>query len=226
MKKVLLVACVMGCAMALSVNAQTGIRFGVKAGYNLAMQYGTMPPDVSYDVDSDGRHGFAGGIFLLFPITEAFSVQQEYLYVNKGSVQHVDMEVPPVSTKSSYNINYFEMPILFRYTFAKIGDVGFYGSSGFTLSLLLNGEWEVGGTFDTGDELVPFSSGGNTDMLDKFDYSFIYGLGVKFKLFNQNIFFDYRQTIGWNTLLMPTGEGGDPAPLRNQSYTFAVGIYF
>ena len=207
-------------------QSQTGIRFGVKSGYSLGLQYGIIPPDVDYEVGSGSRHGFTGGILLYFPITEAFGVQQEFLYTNKGSVQEVSMPVPPVSTTSVYKINYFELPILFRYTFAKIGDFGIFGSTGFGLSMLLNGNYSVKGNIDIDGTLVPFGESGDTDGLDQFDYSFLYGLGVKFNLFNQNWFFDYRQTIGWNTLNMPTFTGEEPAPLRNQTYTFCLGIIF
>ena len=226
MKKLVLTFSLLLFIASFTLMGQTGIHFGVKAGYNLAMQYGIKDPSISYEIDSDSRHGFVGGIFLLFPITEAFSVQQEFLYVNKGSTQHVSLEEPPVNTHSEYKIDYFELPILFRYTFAKIGDVGIFGSSGFALSVLLNGEYAVSGDIDIGGNLIPFSESGDTDGLDQFDYSFIYGLGVKFNLFNQNWFVDYRQTIGWNTLLMPTFSGEEPAPLKNQSYAFTLGIYF
>ena len=118
------------------------------------------------------------------------------------------------------------MPILFRYTFAKIGDFGIFGSTGFGLSMLLNGNYSVKGDIDIDGTLVPFGESGDTDGLDQFDYSFLYGLGFKFNLFNQNWFFDYRQTIGWNTLNMPTFTGEEPAPLRNQTYTFCLGIIF
>jgi hypothetical protein len=207
------------------LSAQTGIRLGFKAGYNIATQYGIKPANLTYDVSSSARNGFAGGIILYFPITESFGVQQEFLYVTKGSKQQVTMTQPPVSTTSEYKIDYFELPMVFRYTFVKIGDVGIYGSSGFALSTLLKGKYSVDGVVDMGGGKVPFSEAGDTDGLDKFDYSFIYGLGTNFNLFNKKCFFDYRQTIGWNTLMMPTSQGGEPAPLRNQCYTLALGFY-
>lgn len=210
----------------MSAQSKTGIRFGVKTGYILATQYGTIPPDITYEVGTDPRHGFTAGILLYFPITEAFGVQQEFLYSNKGSVQNVSMTEPPINTTSVYKINYFEMPILFRYTFAKISEVGIYGSTGFGLSMLLNGNYSVTGNIDIEGDLVPFGESGDTDGLDMFDYSFLYGLGVNFNLFNKTWFFDYRQTIGWNTLNMPTFSGEEPAPLRNQAYSFSLGIIF
>jgi hypothetical protein len=226
MKKVALTLYFLSFFFSYTLMAQTGIHFGVKAGYNLAMQYGIKDPTIAYEVNSDPRHGFTGGIFLLFPITEAFSVQQEFLYANKGSTQHVSMAEPPFNSSSEYKIDYFELPILFRYTFIRIGSVGIFGSSGFALSVLLNGKYSVEGDIDIGGNTVSFEQADDTDGLDQFDYSFIYGLGVKFNLFDKNWFFDYRQTIGWNTLLMPTFGGEEPAPLRNQAYAFTLGMYF
>jgi len=205
--------------------AQTGIYFGLKAGYSMATQYGINTPNIPYEVNSDPRNGFTGGILLYYPITDAFGVQQEFLYTTKGSKQDITMTQPhQISTSTEYNINYFELPILFRYNFLNIGNVGLYGSTGFGLSLLLSGEYRVDGVVDMGGVQVPFRESDNTDGLDKFDYSFIYGFGLNFNLFNQKCFFDYRQTIGWNTLMMPTSEGGEPAPLRNQTYSFTLGI--
>lgn len=226
MKKTLFVLFFISFLIYNNLMAQTGIVFGVKAGYCIATQYGITPADLSYDVSSDARPGFTGGILLYFPITDAFGVQQEFIYTMKGSGQNVSMTNPSVSTSTEYKINYFEMPIVFRYTFIHVGEVGIYGSTGFGLSLLLNGEYTVDGAVDVGGGIkIPLGESGNTDGLDEFDYSFIYGLGATFNLFNQDFFFDYRQTIGWNTLLMPTSEG-EYAPLRNQTYTFNLGLYF
>lgn len=214
------------CSAFLSVQAQTGIRFGLKAGYSLGMQYGILPKDNPYDVDSDSRHGFTGGILLYFPITDAFGVQQEFLYTNKGSTQHVSIDEPYFSTSSEYKLNYFEMPILFRYTFIRIGDFDIFGSTGFGLSMLLGGEYTTDGVIEIDVFEVPFEESGNTEGLDTFDYSFLYGLGVNFNLLKRRWFFDYRQTIGWNTLMMPTFGAEEPAPLRNQAYTFTLGMIF
>ncbi len=208
-------------------QAQTGVKFGFKAGYNIATQYGSKTSDISYDVNSEARHGFSGAFFFRFPITDAFSVQQEFMYTQKGSVQNVATTQPPLTTSSEYKIDYFELPIMFRYNFLNIGNVGVYGSSGFALSMLLNGKYAVDGSVDVGGGIkVPIEESGDTDEMDDFDYNFIYGLGLEFELFNQECFFDYRQTIGWNTLLMPTVEGGEPAPLRNQTYSLSLGILF
>ena len=179
----------MSFVMIGSLSAQTGVRFGLKAGYSLATQYGITPADMPYTVDSDLRHGFAGGLMLYFPITESFGIQQELLYTMKGSRQVIEMDNLPITTYSTYNMNYFELPILFRYTFVKIGNVSLYGSSGFALSLLLSGDYKVENVIDVGGMQITQDESGDSSGWDTFDYAFLYGAGLDFKLFNMQCFF-------------------------------------
>lgn len=210
-----------------SANAQTGVRFGLKAGYSLALQYGISPADNTFMVETDSRNGFAGGVFAYFPITESVGIQQELLYVMKGSRQDVTITTPVnINTYSIYNLNYFEMPILIKYKFVNVKNFGIYGSTGIALSLLMNGDYNITSTLNLGGPPIITEEPGDMKGLDTFDYSFIYGAGTDFKLFNKDFFIEYRMTIGWNTLAMPNATGADPVPLRNQNYVFATGLYF
>jgi len=209
-----------------SLSAQTGVRFGLKGGYSMATQYGLDIPGIPYTVDSHYRHGMIGGILAYFPITESFGIQQEFLYVMKGARQDITMTNAPINTHTEYNLNYLELPIVFRYTFVKLGNFKIYGSSGFARSILLNGESKLSGVVDMGGTQVPFTESTRMEGVDIFDYGFIYGAGLDFSLFKKKCFFEYRFNIGWNTLMMPTSAGQAPAPLRNQDYTFTLGIYF
>ena len=210
-----------------SANAQTGVRFGLKAGYSLATQYGITPADNTFMVDTHNRNGFAGGIFAYFPITESVGIQQELLYAMKGSRQNVTITTPVnINTVSEYDLNYFEMPIIIKYKFVKIKNFGIYGSAGIALSLLMNGKYRITSTINMGGPPTILEESGNMKGLDTFDYSFVYGAGTDFKLLNKDFFIEYRMTVGWNTLEMPNASGADPVPLRNQDYIFAVGMYF
>ena len=210
-----------------SLSAQTGVRFGFKGGYSLATQYGITPADDIYTVDSDSRNGFAGGVFLYFPITESVGIQQELLYAMKGSRQNVTISTPVnINTVSEYDLNYFEMPMIIKYKFVKIKNFGIYGSTGIALSLLLNGEYNITSTINVGGPPIVAEESGDMKGLDTFDYSFVYGAGTDFKLLSKDFFIEYRMTVGWNTLAMPNTSGADPVPLRNQDYVFALGMYF
>lgn len=210
-----------------SANGQTGVRFGLKAGYSMATQYGITPADNTYKVDTRIRNGFAGGIFLYFPITESVGIQQELLYAMKGSRQDVTITTPVnINTVSVYDLNYFDMPIIIKYKFANIKNFGIYGSTGIALSLLMNGEYNITSTINMGGPPVIVDESGDMEGLDTFDYSFVYGAGTDFKLFNKDFFLEFRMTVGWNTLQMPNASGADPVPLRNQDYIISAGICF
>jgi hypothetical protein len=210
-----------------SADAQTGVRFGLKTGYSMGTQYGIKPANDIYTVKSDIRNGFAGGLLLYFPITESVGIQQELLYAMKGSRQNVTITQPfSINTVSEYNLNYFEMPMIVKYQFIKINDLGIYGSTGIALSLLMNGEYSITSTINAGGPPIIAEESGSTKGLDIFDYSFVFGTGADFKLLTKDFFFDIRMTVGWNTLAMPNATGADPVPLRNQAYVFSVGTYF
>jgi len=211
-----------------SLSAQTGARFGLKTGLSLATQYGITPADDIYKVETSSRKAFAGGIFVYFPITESVGIQQELLYAMKGSGQDVTITTPfNINTVSEYKLNYFEMPIVIKYKFVNIKNIGIYGSTGIALSLLINGEYNITSIIDTGTPpLIETKESGDMEGIDTFDYSFVYGAGADFKLLKKDFFFEYRMTVGWNTLAMPNASGADPVPLRNQDYIFALGLYF
>jgi hypothetical protein len=209
------------------VKGQTGARFGLKAGYSLATQYGIAPADNTFIVDTHGRNGFAGGVFAYFPITGSVGIQQELFYAMKGSRQNVTITTPVnINTVSEYDLNYFEMPIMIKYKFVNIRNFGIYGSTGIALSLLMNGDYNITTTINMGGPPAIVEESGDMKGLDTFDYSFVYGAGTDFKLLKKDFFFEYRMTVGWNTLAMPNASGADPVPLRNQDYVFALGMFF
>ena len=208
-----------------SLFAQKGVRFGFRAGYSMATQYGILAPDIPYTVDVFYRHGIVGGLLIYYPITDSFGIQQEFLFVQKGSKEDIDLKDRPIYTHTEYDMNYFEIPIVMRYAFARLGGCTIYGCSGFALSILLNGEYRLSGVAEVDGLPVSFSDTNKIDDVDTFDYGFLYGAGVECTLFGKQCFFEYRFTIGWNILMMPTAEGEDPAPLRNQDYIFTLGLY-
>lgn len=205
--------------------AQNGIKLGFRAGYSMATQYGIEEPDIPYTVDVHYRHGFSGGLLLYFPVTEYFGMQQEFLYVQKGSREDIDLKDEPIETRTEYDMNYFEIPIVIRLTFVDLKIFKLYITSGFALSILLNGEYRLSGTAEIEGVPVSFSDTNEISGVDIFDYGFLYGAGMDFEIFEKQCFFEYRFTIGWNILQMPTVEGEAPAPLRNQDYLFTVGLY-
>ena len=227
MKKTISVVLFASLSFVGSLHAQTGVRFGWKAGYSLATQYGISPADDTYAVDTRSRNGFAGGVFVEFPITESLGIQQEFFFAMKGSRQSVTISTPVnVNTVSEYALNYFELPITVKYRFVRIKDVKIYGSTGIALSLLMNGKYDITSTINMGGPPTILTESGDMKGVDTFDYSFVYGAGAEFKLLRKVFFVEYRMTIGWNVLAMPNASGAEPVPLRNQDYILGVGMYF
>lgn len=207
------------------LSAQNGVKLGFKSGYSLATQYGILEPDIPYDVDVAYRHGLAGGFMLYYPITETFGLQQEFLYVQKGSREDILLKDRPINTHTEYDLNYFEMPMLMRLAFARVKNFNIYLSTGFSMSILLNGEYRLSGTVEMDEGLISFKDTNKIDGVDIFDFGFLYGAGIDWMLWEKKFFFEYRYTIDWITLMLPTAEGEPPAPLRNMNYIFAVGFY-
>lgn len=226
MKKMVYLPIIIAIILSNSISAQTGTRFGLKSGLSLALQYGIDSADETIDVKSGSNIGFGGGIFAYFPITESVGIQQELLYVMKGSKQDVTITNPfLINVESQYELNYFEMPMVLRYKFVNVWNVGIYGTTGIALSLLLDGAYNITTTISPVEPPIVSKESGDMAGVDTFDYSFIYGAGAEFKLFDKDFFLEYRMTIGWNTLAMPNAKGGEPVPLRNQNYIFTLGMF-
>ncbi len=88
------------------------VHIGLKGGPALTQHQGIEPRDLEYTVSSTLRKGFAAGVFMILPVTERFALQQEVLYVQKGSRQEIGADVltVPVSMDVTYDMSYLEIP--------------------------------------------------------------------------------------------------------------------
>ncbi len=215
------------------------ISWGFKAGLSLALNSGIMERDAEYSVSNYFRTGFAGGLFLYLPVTSRFGLQQEVLYVQKGSRQDITVEIVGIPTvlDVTYNMDYIEIPVLMRYTWIRRGGRAFYSFAGTALSLKVNDRYKLSGVVDDGVEQVPLYADSDMSEVEMFDYSFIFGFGYERKLWSKWLLIEYRFTIGWNGLEMPTyayvpfeGEDllidNDPVTLKNQAHLLLIGLSF
>ena len=114
MKK-LLIAAVAGVGLLLSLPsmAQTGVRFGIKAGANLnfpSVKYGNI------SVSGDSRFGFfGGGLLEISPNTpkNKFKIQLEALY-NRVNMQYSGADTLGYS-KARINVNQISVPLVAKY---------------------------------------------------------------------------------------------------------------
>ncbi|MGD8413007.1 MAG: porin family protein, partial [Candidatus Latescibacterota bacterium] len=102
-------------------RAFTEIEFGIKAGFSLSQHSGVEERGAEYDVSSDWREGAGAGAFLYLPITRRFGLQQELLYVQKGSRQDITVDILDIPTvlHVTYDMDYIEIPVLFKFAWLK-----------------------------------------------------------------------------------------------------------
>jgi hypothetical protein len=109
MKRVslLLLACI---AFALTTSAQ--VKFGGKAGINLANVSGKSDGD---KLDYDSKVGLHIGALVEIPISESFSVMPELNFDQLGAKTSV------LSQDVKYNINYLSVPVLAKFNVSGLG---------------------------------------------------------------------------------------------------------
>jgi len=84
---------------------QAQIRFGLKAGLNLATVTGTLNPAVTYSLKPD----FYGGVVVNIPLMSGLSLQPEVVYSGQGS----DLKVDSIS--GNYNFSLINVPVMLKY---------------------------------------------------------------------------------------------------------------
>jgi hypothetical protein len=104
---VLLIAAFAGLA-ALPQPAAAGVRFGIKAGGNMAKPTGADARDPLATLQS--RVGFMGGIFLSVELSRVLSIQSEVLYTMKGATYIANDDT---YTDKLY-ADYIEVPMLLK----------------------------------------------------------------------------------------------------------------
>jgi hypothetical protein len=213
--------------------------FGFKGGLNLAQHVGIEERGAEYTVSSAWRAGFAAGAFLAFHVTSRFSVQQEVLYVQKGSRQDIGVEILeiPATLHVVYDMDYIEIPVLFKLAWMRYKSSELYGLAGTAMSIKVRDHYRLEGEVTDGEEVIPIRADSDMSEVDMFDFSFAYGLGMEFRAYGQDVFLEYRFTMCWNTLAMPTYAyvpfedeeiliDNEPVPLKNQSHAIMLGISF
>ena len=113
MKKVLFVLAIV---FLFAATAQAQVGFGVKGGMTIAKLTGDNNDDL------DSRSGFTFGAYAEMPIGESMSFQPGFTYVQKGAewTEYFGEDSVDVTLK----LDYFEIPLLFKYTVAGEGALG------------------------------------------------------------------------------------------------------
>jgi hypothetical protein len=131
-------------------NAQTGIRFGVKAGAN----YSTFSADDTEGIES--KIGLHAGAFANFGLSDMISIQPEVLYSQKGAQFEENSDV-------KYKLNYIDIPVM-----VKVNADGLFFEAGPQLGIL------AGAKLTDGDTDVDIKEAHQT-----IDFGYAVGLGYQ-----------------------------------------------
>ena len=110
---------------AATVSAQSPVKFGIKAGANMASMTGDgwdtfEAMEDGLAVEKKSRMGLAGGLFVNLSLgTGVVSLQPEFLYVIKGAKADMTMDGETVTMKLKNT--YIEVPVLIKYNFTSAG---------------------------------------------------------------------------------------------------------
>ena len=164
-------------------------------------------------IDPNGRSGLLAGVSFSKPIRDAFSVQVEALITQKGAkVDNFDF----FGSELKARINYFEIPILGRYTYHLNDRSDVHLLAGPSLS------FKISDTQELDDEELDDDEGA-VDVAS-FDFGFVIGAALELR---QKWTVDLRYTFGLSNV-----NGGsfdfpsDIVEVKNRALSISVGYRF
>jgi hypothetical protein len=221
--------------------AQASASYGIKAGMNLSQHYGTKGDEGHYEVETGLRPGFVGGAYIDFAASEDLSLGFEAIYSMKGSYEEITIRYlengavleeleKPAQMDVKYFLDYLELPVLFKLKVLQHPGWELSAITGTAVGIKLKGYHELKGKI-----YLPNSAGGfdaydaweesRLSDVNMFDFSFVYGgaLRIKSKL---PLHLEYRFTLGWDYISLPTYAMFDPVELRNQTWSLILSSTF
>ncbi len=217
-----------------------GLDYGVKAGLNIATHYGTKDQASDYEVHSRVRTGAIAGLYLDLKAAGNLSLGYELLYSMKGSNQTIkikSIEIDGVMENLSkpavmnvlYYMEYIEVPVLMKLAVIEAPGFRLSAITGTAMSLKIHGSHELDGKLyfpDNGSFTeIPIREKSDLKDVNMFDFSFVYGGKIEFKSM-YDLFLEYRFTLGWDYLMLPTYADFPGVELRNQTYSLLLGARF
>jgi len=175
MKKLFAIALVAGLLIPAVSGAEIALTAkGVKLGLNIASISGADAPD-----DVESAVGLALGGFGTFTVNEAFALQPEVFYSQKGAAQG-DM---------SFNLSYLDIPLLAKWTPAVQGEIKPSLYAGPSIGILLSANASM--------------DGDSMDMKDTtsgLDLGLVLGAGGDMVVNGMKLTGDLRYDMGLSTL--------------------------
>lgn len=238
MKKIILTTAMLFAFGISNAQGDSGIKFGVKAGLNIANQkYSEINAD--YDKpNTSSRTGFHIGGFAEIKISEKFALQPELLFSTQGSKSDYSEKESfgggsySYSSEDKYNLSYLNIPIMAKYYVIEKLSIEVGPQIGFLLSAKDKYSDTETYTFLGDTESDSYSYDFDTkNTYEKIDFSLNFGANYEF---TKNIFAGVRYNMGL-TDIAKTGnvdEDGETfkvkkwANIKNNVFQISVGYKF
>ena len=166
MKKIILSLALLA-GIASTASAQTGLKVGLKGGFNGSTFSGTDSKGSNY------KAGFAAGGLLNYGLSDNLSLQLELLYSQKGAARDYDNGAGKTYTAKS-TLGYIDIPLLVKYNIGEDGK-GLFFEVGPQGSLIVN---QRSFTEDSGGSQIG-SSITTTDAFNKVTIGYVGGIGYQ-----------------------------------------------
>ncbi len=149
-----------------TAHAQTGIKYGVKGGYNLATFSGNDSHGVEY------KSGFTAGLYANFGIADNISIQPEVLFSQKGASIDNFQGLP--TTRFKTTLEYIDVPVLARVNTGEDGK-GLFFELGPQASFLVHNRDFT----QTGNTSTQRTDNTNNADLNKTVFAYVGGIGYQ-----------------------------------------------
>ena len=168
---------------------------GAKLGLNFANISGD---DAEYN---SSLMGFAIGGFITYNLNDKMSIQPELYYTMKG--YKIEMDFFGLNLDFDVNLNYLEIPVLFKYHFMADNSFNPAVYAGPYLGILLSAEAD-------GEDIK--------DGTKSTDFGLCFGLGGEYNKFT----FEFRYGMGLTSL----DDSDEEAKIKNSNMQFLFGYKF
>lgn len=185
--------------------------FSIKGGLSFAKLAGDDVME-SFDNESETRMGLLGGLSFTYHFSPYIGLMPELLYAMKGGMSNYDGE------ESTIHLNYFEIPVLLRFSLGNNLDSEPFVNIGPVLSINHLSVLEK----DSGNNKIEDVKGT--------DIGIAIGAGVSKKFGNNSLFFEGRYTFSTGSIHDADKSGiGDLSKqldIKNQAIYLIIGISF
>ncbi len=165
----------------------------------------SVDPEPSTE-DYSSRLGFGIGAVVDRPLSSRIDLHAEPMFLQKGG------KIKEGGNEATFKVHYFEIPVMFRYTFENSGTAKPYAMVGPSFGFLLSAKADI-------------KDGPEVDQKDEtkgFDLGLGIGGGVKLPRGNKTFFAEARYVLGLSNI---NDEGGE-SDVKNRGLQVVTGVTF